>query len=78
MTTPLTAQTQLDRQYHEMRWRLLSLAADFDRLQRYSGDVQSDPRLADLRECVKILLTDTPDRAERLQSLLSDKSGVGK
>lgn len=71
------ALTQFDRQYHEMRWRILSLAADFDRLQRLDGGeslLQSDARLAKLRECIAELTSPRIDRAERVQSILSDKS----
>ena len=71
------ARTTLDRQYHEMRWRILSLAADFDRIERHDGGSQlmaNDPRIARLRECAKELLSDQPGRAERVQSILSDRS----
>ncbi len=73
------ANTQFQRQYHEMRWRILSLAADVDRLQRYDGGaevVAGDPRLAALRECVREILSDQPGRAERVQNRLSDTSPV--
>jgi hypothetical protein len=75
----LDAQTQLDRQYHEMRWRILSLAADLDRLQRMAGGevlLQADPRLARLRECIAELTSPVVDRAERVQTILSDKSAA--
>jgi len=71
-----TAQTQLDAQYTEMRWRILSLAADFDRIERYAGGselLKVDPKLADLRRCVQELLSDVPGRAERVQQLLSER-----
>ena len=71
------ARTTLDRHYHEMRWRILSLAADFDRIERHDGgtDVfRTDPRIARLRECARELLSDQPGRAERVQSILSDKT----
>lgn len=73
----LTADETLSRYYHEMRWRLLSLAADIDRLQRAPGGetlLKSDPRLAALRECAKELLSNDAGRAERVQMKLSDKT----
>jgi hypothetical protein len=73
----LDARTQLDRQYHEMRWRILSLAADVDRLERLPGGAQlisSDDRLANLNRCIQELLSTQPGRAERVQSILSDKT----
>jgi hypothetical protein len=75
------AKTQLERQYHEMRWRLLSLAADFDRLQRMPGGetllrgdgaAGPDERIAELRACAAELMSDEPGRAERVQMKLSD------
>jgi hypothetical protein len=75
----LSAHELLERQYHEMRWRVLSLAADFDRIGRAPGGADvlaDDPRLADLRACVAELLSDTPGRAERVQARLSDTSPV--
>lgn len=71
----LTASQLLDRQYHDMRAKVLSLAADLDRLERSEGwrNVGTDARLEGLRRCVAILLDDQPgNRAERVQRLLSD------
>ncbi|GIW75207.1 MAG: hypothetical protein KatS3mg104_0270 [Phycisphaerae bacterium] len=75
----LTAEETLNRYYHEMRWRLLSLAADFDRLQRAQGGeklLQSDPRLKALRECLNEVLSTDVGRAERVQMILSDRTPV--
>ena len=71
------AKSQLDVQYHEMRWRILSLAADFDRIERLEGGkklIQSDARIARLQQCIDILKSTEPSRAERVQLILSDKS----
>lgn len=73
----LDARTQLDRQYHEMRWRILSLAADLDRLQRMAGGdalLKSDGRLQRLRACIAELQSAEANRAERVQMILSDTS----
>jgi hypothetical protein len=73
----IDARTQLDRQYHEMRWRILSLAADFDRVERLGGGselVSKDVRIANLKRCVEELLSADPGRAERVQTILSDKT----
>jgi len=64
----LTAQQLLDLYYLPMRERILSLAADLDRLQ----PVQTDPRLQELLLAIQILLEPTPGRAQRVQELLSD------
>ncbi|HEX8522772.1 MAG TPA: hypothetical protein VF669_10985 [Tepidisphaeraceae bacterium] len=71
-----TAQQTLDQSFHEMRWRCLSLAADFDRIQRGEGakTAFADPRIAQLREALKLLLIDDPDRAQRVQMIFSDQT----
>ena len=62
----------LDRYYLEMRWRCLSLAADLDRVQR--DKASNDPRFAKLRDAIKVLLSDVPNRAEQVQIIFSDKT----
>jgi hypothetical protein len=73
-----SADELLERQYLDMRARVLSLAADFDRLQRAPGGetlVTADRRLAALRDCLAyVVVSPEAGRAERVQSLLSDKS----
>lgn len=65
----------IDHQYPEMRWRILSLAADFDRIERAAnGGAMDDPRLADLRRAIEIVLNQSTNRAEQVQMLLSDHS----
>lgn len=75
MARMLTAIDTLNHQYLEMRWRILSLAADFDRIERSAGGaevLQSDRRLAELRQALEIVLNGSGNRAEQVQRLLSD------
>ena len=53
-TTDATA--LLDRQFPEMRWRLLALAADLDRLDRAGGS--DDKRLRELRAAAGVVFGD--------------------
>ena len=67
----------LDQQFLEMRWRCLSLAADFDRIERATGGadvIANDVRLADLRQAMKVIAQANVSRAEFLQNVLSDKT----
>ncbi|HYO09022.1 MAG TPA: hypothetical protein VER17_08610 [Tepidisphaeraceae bacterium] len=68
------AQQVLEHHFPEMRWRCLSLAADLDRVQRARGaaPAMADPRLAQLRDALKVLLGDGPNRAEQVQMIFSD------
>ena len=72
-----SAKQTLDEMFVEMRWRCLSLAADLDRVERADGGtdvLNSDPRLKSLREAIQSLLATGSNRAERVQTIFSDKT----
>ncbi|MCA9096784.1 MAG: hypothetical protein KDA36_00285 [Planctomycetaceae bacterium] len=75
MASGLTAAGVLDRHFLEVRGRILELAAIFDRLDRGTGveNAQADPRLEQLKEGVKLLLSEGTGRAEKIQMLFSDE-----
>jgi len=65
----------LDAQYLEMRARILSLAADLDRIERADGGtrlLEADPRIQKLRRAIKLVLDERSNRAEQVQMLFSD------
>jgi len=71
------AQSILDRYYLEMRWRCLSLAADFDRVERSTGGaalLDADPRVKKLRDALALLARPGTNRAEQVQTIFSDKT----
>ena len=74
MSTPLSAPAVLDRVYLEIRCKLLEIAASLDRVARADefDRAQSDPRLAQIRQGMEILVKEGADRAERIQMLFSD------
>lgn len=67
----LSAEAILNREFLELRAKVLELAASLDRLNRAEGAVDDDPRLAKLRRGLEILLSPDADRAERVQLLFS-------
>jgi hypothetical protein len=72
----LTGKDLLEHQYLQMRASCLSLAADFDRIERSPGGpalLESDPRIQKLRRAIKILTDERTTRAEQVQMLFSDK-----
>jgi hypothetical protein len=71
MSRPLTAQEILDREFLEIRSRVLELAAAFDRLERAEGSVASDPRLVRLHEALHAVIDLPAARAERVQMIFS-------
>jgi hypothetical protein len=70
MSKPLTASEILDREFLELRAKILQVAAAFDRLDRAEGDVDCDSRLNLLREGIDILSSPN-ERAEQFQLLFS-------
>lgn len=71
MSIPLSASAVLNREFLELRARVLELAASLDRLERAEGSVTDDPRLAKLRRGIELLLSEQDGRAERVQLLFS-------
>ncbi len=67
----LSAPEVLNRDFLEIRCKILDLAAAFDRLQRADGSIADDPRLARLREALATVLERTDDRAEQVQMIFS-------
>lgn len=71
MTTVMTASAVLEREFLEIRAKLLELAASFDRLDRGEGVVDDDPRMKLIEEAIRVLQNDQVDRAEQLQLIFS-------
>jgi hypothetical protein len=69
-----TAKDTLDAAHLEMRWRALSLAADFDRIERAGGAelLAADPAMQKLRKALVVLLEGNGNRAEQVQMIFSD------
>lgn len=70
----MTAKSILDREFLEMRCRLIDLAASMDRVERGSeaGQVAGDLRMRLLQDAVRLLNNGGPDRALRMQMHFSD------
>jgi hypothetical protein len=71
MSIPLDAPQVLDREFLEIRARLLQVAASLDRLDRAEGSVAADARLQKIHEALAILASAGEDRAERIQLTFS-------
>ena len=67
----LSAPEILNREFLEIRCKILELAAAFDRLERSEGSVSTDPRLAKLHEALHSILEQPSDRAEQIQMIFS-------
>jgi hypothetical protein len=71
MPIPLDAPEVLNREFLEVRARLLQVAASLDRLDRASGSVKTDPRLAKIGQALAVLSGSQGDRAEKIQLIFS-------
>jgi hypothetical protein len=71
MPIPLDAAEVLNREFLEIRARLLHIAASLDRLDRAEGELKGDPRPELIRRALAILADREPERAEKIQLLFS-------
>jgi hypothetical protein len=67
----LDAPEVLNREFLEIRARLIQVAALLDRLDRASGDVSGDPRVTNIRQAIDVLANRGDGRAEKLQLIFS-------
>lgn len=67
----LTALETLNREFLEIRCRILDLAAMLDRLERTDESVAEDPRLKRIHEAIELLQSTANDRAEQVQLTFS-------
>jgi len=67
----LSAPEVLNREFLEIRCKILDLAAALDRLSRAEGSVEGDPRTSRLREAMQTVLDEPHDRAEQVQMIFS-------
>jgi hypothetical protein len=71
MSAPIDAPELLNREFLEIRARLLQVAAALDRLDRAEGDVARDKRRIDIGKAISILAESRGDRALRMQMVFS-------
>jgi hypothetical protein len=71
--SPLPSRTALDAYFLEARCKLLELAAILDRIGRGAGsaELESDSRLARVRQAIEVLRDESGGRAERIQQIFS-------
>ncbi|MGI9519235.1 MAG: hypothetical protein ACR2NP_19450 [Pirellulaceae bacterium] len=69
MTSSRTSQEIFDREFLEIRAKLLELAASFDRLERGSGEMDERSQL--IARGLEILSDPADGKAERIQVLFS-------
>lgn len=68
---PMPSADVLDREFLEIRAKILELAASFDRLDRGDGSVRQDSRMKLIEAGLQALQQPGPDRAENIQMIFS-------
>lgn len=70
----LTAKEMLDREFLQIRCRIIDIAASLDRIDRSgsAAEVRDDPRWEQLFRGIRALLEPDADRATRVQAVFSD------
>ncbi len=71
MPVPLPASETLNREFLEIRARILEIAAALDRLDRSEGSVEPDPRIDRIRRGLTVLSGSDGDKAEQIQMVFS-------
>lgn len=72
MQVPIDTEELLDREFLEVRAKILQLAASFDRMDRAEGSVADDPRVQKIHQALDVLRRASEgDRAEQIQLIFS-------
>jgi hypothetical protein len=72
MMTKVRSSTDVfEQDFLPIRAKLLEVAASLDRLDRASGSISSESRLAQIRGAIEVLLRPGDDRAEQVQLIFS-------
>ncbi|HEY1603825.1 MAG TPA: hypothetical protein VGG64_29755 [Pirellulales bacterium] len=71
MSNPASSQAVLDREFLEVRARVLEIAAALDRLDRADGPIAADARVTGINKALDVLRTAHSNRAEQVQLIFS-------
>lgn len=63
----MNADAVVDREFLDIRSKVLQIGASLDRIERAGGELGSNPKTSLLLEIIKILSDDRGERAERIQ-----------
>ena len=71
MSSPASSQAVLDREFLEIRARVLEIASALDRLDRADGPPAADARVTAINKAIDALRTADGNRAEQVQLIFS-------
>jgi hypothetical protein len=61
----------LEREFLEIRCKVLEVGAALDRIERAEGDVSKDPKMSLIKEAIQVLASGDNHLAEKIQLLFS-------
>jgi hypothetical protein len=71
VTAPRPSEAVLEQEFLPLRAKILEIAAGLDRLDRAEGDARRDGRRQRIEQAIRLLLDESPRRAEQVQLLFS-------
>lgn len=71
MPVPLNAREVLDREFLEIRAKILEIASALDRIDRAEPAQGADSRMERIRQGLHVVSGSQPDRAEQIQLIFS-------
>ena len=77
MGSPQSGREILDQEYLLVRAKILEIAAVLERISRAEGTTMDDPRWAQLRRAIELVLEQADGRAEQVQLLFSQAYDPG-
>ena len=67
----MTANDVLNREFLDIRCKLIELASSLDRIDRADGSVNRDSRLEKVQQALTVLQSDIPERSSQIQMIFS-------
>ena len=74
MTQPVKENTMLDREFLNIRCKILDIASALDRIDQHDNAsiTRSDPRMKKIMDALQSLTNQPVDRAQKIQMIFSD------
>jgi len=72
MTQQTKENTMLDREFLNIRCRILDIASALDRIDQHDNTHHADPRMKKMMDAIQLLADQPQDRAQKIQMIFSD------
>lgn len=72
MTQQTNKSTMLDREFLDIRCRILDIASALDRIDQHDNTNHTDPRMNKMIDAIQLLTNQPQDRTQKIQMIFSD------